>query len=609
LTVCSGAGLLFLCLCLLLFLFLATGEARAATTTLGPGGSLSLEQDLTLATGDSFDAEGTGESPCAIEGNGHSIVTAAGWEGTFILRYCALHGLGHVAQGENHSASAISIDTQGASMVLVEGNTFDASGGLVVNAQGDVPVQILSNTVLETSLVDVSMTVDDMAEAAMMLSGGSNTTLRLFQGNHVYRSRVKLDHVQNWLVGGDAPGQGNVFIGERAGIYVEQGSIVRIVGNYVHVTPEDINGWNELKPLSLDYVSSTIVEHNVIRDGNWLVSLRGAAEVRYNLLGDSHDRPWIIVAEDDSTRRIHHNVCIRNDPMFGADGVEVQHAAGGTTTTEIYNNTFAGGGSCWHKTGPAVVVPGGAFLASLRSNAFFDFVSKVVLDGVGDQTALVRGDDTEAKTPTAARLGYADYNLFHNPLASMQDNYAIAVAGKRERVDPGFALNDATAHGAMDEQVDPKFGGGMIPVQFPYSDEDIKAGTTTVCQILAFYRKLYTPAPGSPLIGAGDPADGANNNIGAIGGADDHFGTLCAGGDMGTPNLSPAVFTCPAGGGGTGTGGSSGMGTGGMAGMTMIPPGGKGFVCVCEAAAGPRAPSFGGMLLLVGAILRRRRSR
>ena len=42
------------------------------------------------------------------------------------------------------------------------------------------------------------------------------------------------------------------------------------------------------------------------------------------------------------------------------------------------------------------------------------------------------------------------------------------------------------------------------------------------------YREIYRPATGSPLIGAGDPADGAGTFIGAIGADDtnpiDRFG-------------------------------------------------------------------------------------
>ena len=48
-------------------------------------------------------------------------------------------------------------------------------------------------------------------------------------------------------------------------------------------------------------------------------------------------------------------------------------------------------------------------------------------------------------------------------------------------------------------------------------DDDIRAGRVTVGKVLAFYREAYSPADGSPLVGAGDPADGPGSFIGAVG--------------------------------------------------------------------------------------------
>ncbi len=497
--------------------------------------------------------------------------------------------------------AAVSVDANGASAVTIEGNTFDASEGLEVSASDSATVSIVGNLLNDDTLVDVSMTADDEVQPALFLTGSSMSPQKVVQGNHIYKSRITLDHTDNWSIGGTGPGEGNILIGERAGVYVEQGNSVHIAGNYIHI-PGDLDGWNQVKALSLIDVGAVVVEHNVIRDGNWLVDVRGNAEVRYNLLGDSHDRPWLIL-EDASTQSVHHNVFIRTDPTFETDGVEVNHPVG-MSPAEIYNNTFAGGGTCWAATGPALVVNPGAFLASFRSNAVFGFVPRL-----GAQTALVRGAhdgdnvaSAEPINPPPQRLGYADYNLFYNPNGAARVNYGLAVAGKRERLDPGFALNDAVAGGKVDDQVAPKLAGdAKMPVKFTFDDTEIKAARTTVCQILAFYRTLYAPAAGSPLVGTGDPADGAQNNIGAIGGADDHFGKLCADGDIGKPILTADVFTCPP---VSHTGGGS---TGGANGGS--PTGGKGFVCVCEAAAAPTPASMLGMLFLVGAIVRRRRAR
>ncbi|MBM4040786.1 MAG: hypothetical protein FJ290_19960 [Planctomycetes bacterium] len=103
--------------------------------------------------------------------------------------------------------------------------------------------------------------------------------------------------------------------------------------------------------------------------------------------------------------------------------------------------------------------------------------------------------------------------------------------GKTLRKDAGFALNDIPRGGEADQQVDPQFAG-PLPTAFPFRDEDIKAGKLTVSQMLTLFRKAYAPAEGSPLIDAGDPADGEGADIGAVGAGkphkDDCFGRFPA---------------------------------------------------------------------------------
>jgi len=55
------------------------------------------------------------------------------------------------------------------------------------------------------------------------------------------------------------------------------------------------------------------------------------------------------------------------------------------------------------------------------------------------------------------------------------------------------------------------------PISFPFSDSSIDSGATTVAAILQYYRIAYTPQIGSPVIDAGDPADGPGVDIGAVG--------------------------------------------------------------------------------------------
>jgi hypothetical protein len=114
----------------------------------------------------------------------------------------------------------------------------------------------------------------------------------------------------------------------------------------------------------------------------------------------------------------------------------------------------------------------------------------------------------EAPTrPPPNRLGYVDYNLYFSPAAKSHRLYALGVAGKTEKED-GYGKHDLV-------EVDPRFKG-PLPDVFPFDDVDIKAGKVTVAGMLARFREIYAPAQGSPLVGAGDPADGAGTDIGPV---------------------------------------------------------------------------------------------
>jgi hypothetical protein len=266
------------------------------------------------------------------------------------------------------------------------------------------------------------------------------------------------------------------------------------------------------------------------------------------------------------------------------------------------------------------VVLHGAVVSSLRSNAF---VGTRVVSNLG--TSFVHGMDSSLTLPLPTGLGYSDYNLFYNPDSQVTVIYGAGVQGKTARTDPGFGFHDAMAGGVVNQQVEPKFAVAMPPRTFPFKESDVIARTTTVCQVLAYYRQIYSPAAGSPLVGAGDPADGAGNNIGAIGAgeATDRFGKLCAPADIGAPDTAPDVSTCtPMGGGmgGMGGGGVGGSGAGGNGGTGAggSGTGGKkvdnGFACVCAVDAA-RAPGsdLGALAAIGGAVTvmlgRRRRRR
>jgi len=525
---------------LVLLLLLATagrpGTVHADGLTVQAGETVALSADVLLGATDVVEALGLAAAPCTLIGNGHAIRTPEGWVGRIVIRHCTVRGLGTA------SAPALDVRATGQADVVVEDTIFDASGAVVLRTSGDSAVTFRRNTIRESSLVPTEIAL--AASRPAFFASGPSPAAKTFQGNRIYRSWAAFESSDNWTIGGGTPDDGNIVIGNRAGIIIERSRRMIVRGNYVRGAGP-FEGWNQVFVFQAEG-TDMLVEHNVFRNGNWLVRGFTGGEFRYNLLGDSFDRPWMILRSDGQAS-VHHNVFIRNRTRPGVDGLWVLYDAR-APSTRVYNNTFHGGGGCGVRTGGAVSVNEGSVLASLHGNAFVGFAADI-----GPETAIVRGhvgaSGHEPKRLAPPRLGYADYNLFHNPLAAIRDNYALSVAGKRERKDPGFARFDAEPGGPVDQQADPRFRG-PIPVTFPYPDEDLKSGAATVCQILRYYRRVFTPRPGSPLVDRGDPADGPGADIGAVGAGvphpDDRFGTLCPGDDVGHPRLPPAAFTCPA---------------------------------------------------------------
>src|SRR5205823_4011022 len=249
---------------------------------------------------------------------------------------------------------------------------------------------------------------------------------------------------------------------------VHRCSGMHVRGNYVHTDIPSYR-WSQVHTIAVQPpCPGLVIEHNVLRHGQWVV--RGlAGQFRFNLVLDA-DAHNFIVGPAAGTH-IHHNVFARYctvDPNLNSSIAVIYKG----DDIQIYNNTFDGGGKGlarpWHV--PAIEVGPEAFLASLRNNVFFNHPTNFA-----SGSATVRPGFREKQTaPGPARLGYADYNLFYNPDARERRNYALAVKGKTERLDAGFARHDVPAGGAPDAQVDPKFRGPLLR-RFPFSDEDIRA--------------------------------------------------------------------------------------------------------------------------------------
>jgi hypothetical protein len=487
----------------------------AGEQVIEAGQTLSLKEDLIVTGSESLDIKGTPDRRCMLTGNGHSIRTKGEWNGSVRIRNCDLKQLGGeaklTADGRRIAVEfpAIELTISGKGALVIENCVFDACAAIHVQNDGESTTTIRGNTFKENTLARADKDVDKSLPC--FVARGRSLGKKLFQANRVYRSQCRFAG-PNWLIGGDFDSDSNICIGIRIGLFAEgQGTIVR--GNYLHLRmpiTKEFPYYSQVSTFSAS--KGAISEHNVIRDGEWIVRFVDG-EFRYNLITDIIDHDLM---QNGSAGRIHHNLFVagksdsRAGSMFGCIAV-IYPPKGKDDGIEIFNNVFDGGD--WMDV-PAIEVSAGAFVKSVRNNVFCNFAHKDRYYK-GPQGMIRAGWNDDVGDQKPARLGYADYNLFYCPKAKTPRNYLLTVADKIERKDAGFGRNDVPRDGDVNAQVDPKFKG-PIPKEFPFSDDDIKSGKVTVSKILAHYRDVYGPAVGSPLIGAGDPADGKGTNIGAI---------------------------------------------------------------------------------------------
>jgi hypothetical protein len=508
--------------CLSLLAILGSSVCRSpsafADHIIPPGETLELKADLVLAGEDVLEINGTAEKRCPLVGNGYCIRSEGNWTGSIKLRHCDVKGLGAAVKFTEDKSRiqsefpALKLIVSGKGSLVIENCVFDASGAIHVQNDGESTTVFRNNTILENTLAHANKDIDKSRPC--FVAKGSSRGEKLFQGNRIWRSQARFTG-PNWLVGGESDADSNLCIGIRIGLIAEgEGTVVR--GNYLHLRMpinEEFPYYSQVTTFSTS--KGAIGEHNVIRDGEWIVRFV-EGEFRYNLITDIIDHDLM---QNGSAGRIHHNLFVagRSDSRAGSMSAHIaviyppkEKGEG----IEIFNNVFDAGG--WMDV-PAIEVAPGAFVKSVRNNVFYNFAHKDrYYKGPHGMIRPSWNDDAAGDTKPA-RMGYADYNLFYSPKAQAQRNYLLSVAGKSERKDAGFGLHDVPHGGKADEQVDPKFNG-PLPNAFPFADDDIKAGKVAVSKILAFYWDAYRPAEGSPLIGAGDPADGKNVNIGAVGG-------------------------------------------------------------------------------------------
>jgi hypothetical protein len=484
----------------------------APKTSSGP--VFNFRADVVLSGSQSMTYAGTASDHCVIDGNGFRIRPSTGFTGSLNISDCDIRNLGTATD------PAIDISVNGSGSVLLSGNVFERFGTVAIDANDHGQVAVRNNEFRENTLVPVTSLPTDYANATLpvFLATGNSSAQKFFQGNNIGLSTVVFENTSNWLIGGSTDAETNVLMGVRCGFTVHQSSDIVLRGNYSqrnypHRFFEGLNF--ELQD------NGFLAEHNVIRSSSWPVRGMGG-EFRYNLIDGSGNSDQVFLAPM-SNASIHHNVFVHNvsQTFYSPDaGVKLIY---NVDNVQFHNNVMDGGGAFMGFYGSPISVTNGSFIGSLRNNVFYNFPG---LSG----GPILAGEYNEPSSLPLPRLRYSDYNDFYNPNAANQTNYGLGVVG----VSPGAAGYGLHDLGGLNSHMKPEFMQPTL-IPFPFLPEDIWNRTKKVSDVLAAYRSMYSPAHGSPLIGAGDPQDGAGGNIGAVGNGEptDQFGKF--GGAAGTP--------------------------------------------------------------------------
>lgn len=442
--------------------------------------TVNLERDTVLAGSVDLDWE-----DATVFGHGFRVKSAAGWKGKAALRNAFITGLG--------SMDSTGIDLSTSGDVTLENSVFEGTGALRFDVNGTGRVQVRGCDFRANNLI--AYVAFDPGRSPIFHATGNSTGEKIFQGNRIGGGYLHIERMQGWAIGGTGAGEGNILVGPRCEIALNDSRDCRIQGNYdLH---DYKGGWSQgFNLITSGSSSGILIEHNFIKDGSWPVQDLGG-EFRYNMVVNSGHN-WLRTVQDGT--RIHHNLFVHTEANDINSGLWIYKQV---KDVAIWNNTFDGGGENLDFLHPAIELTAGE-VASLRNNLFTGFRTPA-------PEAVISRD--VADTATGSRILYADYNAFANPAITGPVHYSPGLVAGKAGGEAGFGAHDAGGFGA---EIDPKLAGKP---QRPYPDDQDSVWNRlkTVAQILAGYRTRYAPASGSPLIDAGDPADGAGADIGAVG--------------------------------------------------------------------------------------------
>ncbi len=453
--------------------------------------TVELTSDLVLSGSTNLDW-----TNALVKGNGHTVRAGSGYSGKVIIKDSLVTGLAGFD-------SKIGIDVTTTGGVDIQGSIFEATAPLHLVVNGSAPVTLINNEFRSSNYV--TFVSSDPTKSPVLDIAGNTSGAKVMQGNNVGAGIVLITGMANWQIGGLHDREGNIFIGPRCVLQLDGSQNATIQGNYLH--HDYYGGFSQ--GYNLDFGNGSngaVAEHNVIRDGSWPLQSFGG-EFRYNLMINSgHD----FVRSSQAATKFHHNIFAHAQGIGSSyDGAFFVYGSESGMTFD--NNTVDVGGDIGIYDAPAIVLASSnTTLASLRNNAFTQFSP---MANRWPTKALVSGGDGESSVGN--RITKADYNAWFNPLNDASPHYQSGIA---------------SSPGGHDVAGDPLFNGNVPERPYQIDEGSVWLRTYGVSQVLAYYRALYTPRSGSPLIDAGDTADGSGNDIGAIGAgtqnAADKFGLV-----------------------------------------------------------------------------------
>jgi len=492
-----------------------------------------MSNDITLTGGDTVDLVGTAAARCTVQGNSHRFIVAdSSWTGHFRLQFADVFDVGTVdldILGGTTAGSWAVIHAAG--YVDIEDSTFRRSSGFTILTSDTSYAILRRNTYAADNLVSVDPYA--VTHRPWFKEWGTSTTPKYFQGNRTFLSWIEVGS-PNWTVGAAVDcvacdADGNILMGKRAGLSV-RGSGSYVAYNYTHgnldLTP-DFPTWSQV--YNVQYIGAgVVVENNIFRTGDWVASgIDG--DFRNNILLELNPHNFVRIGNGGL---IHHNILLTLYPGLdrytSTTRLDIGDAAFGLVqpgnSLSIYNNTLDARGAAVKSV---VNVLSGSTLNSYRNNVAYrlKLLATFCPTSAGCTSGIGPDSSEGFLTPPPARALYMDYNtVFYDASTLRQVTYDIGVSGKNV-CDPGWGGHDLGT--CPNASVDPLFQG-PLPIGsgqtgygspndsgFPFNDSDIQAGMYPVSAMLSYFRWVYAPSAGSPLIGAQDPQDGVGD-IGAV---------------------------------------------------------------------------------------------